>query len=167
MPAPRPIHRFAGAGARLPGGARRAAARARAAGGAAASRATATGAGRAAARTRRPAPVSGAARGSRVLIRLARLQLEAEPLQPAEARGRGRPGAGHPDRVRDHDGIGGQRAPGSARGLTTFGLTAGRELEGPWRLQGAVLYDLPWLGRNRSTGVAVSFHSRRSCARFG
>src|SRR5205823_2759069 len=53
--------------------------------------------------------------------------------------------------------LNGQRAAGTARGLTTLGLTFGHEFEGPWRVQGALLYDLPWLGRNRSTGIAASF----------
>jgi hypothetical protein len=41
----------------------------------------------------------------------------------------------------------------SGRGLTTLSATAGLPLTDAWRLQGALNFDLPVLGRNRTTGA--------------
>jgi hypothetical protein len=50
----------------------------------------------------------------------------------------------------------------SGQGLTTAELSGGLPINDAWRLQGGLLADLPVLGRNRPTGVGVSFSLLRT-----
>ena len=53
--------------------------------------------------------------------------------------------------------IDGAVAHGTARGLSSVALTAGRQLGRAWRLNAGLSCDLPWLGQNRPVGFGGSF----------